>query len=94
MRRGECLASALATTDWLLIASTPLPAPGRPQSYSTGLAEIFYNPPKGLLHVTTAIPRGMLDIIVGIHEGFANLPTSYGAAPLPSPLFLSARAGY
>jgi hypothetical protein len=51
------------------------------QAYSTGLAEIFYNPPKGLLHVTTAIPRGMLDIIINVHEGFANLPKSYGTQP-------------
>lgn len=49
------------------------------QNYTSGIAQIFYNPPKGLLNSTTAIPRGIIDTLIGISEGFGNLPKSYGA---------------
>jgi sterol 3beta-glucosyltransferase len=48
------------------------------QNYTAGIAQIFYNPPKGLLNSTTAIPKGIFDTLIGISEGFGNLPRSYG----------------
>ncbi|KAI5830741.1 hypothetical protein K523DRAFT_17025 [Schizophyllum commune Tattone D] len=34
----------------------------------------------GLVHTTTAIPRGAYKILNHIHEGFANLPSLYGSS--------------
>lgn len=44
-----------------------------------GVAQIFYNPPKGILNTMTAVPQGMLDLIVALHEGFDALPKRMGS---------------
>ncbi|KAL1740842.1 glycosyltransferase family 1 protein [Schizophyllum fasciatum] len=37
------------------------------------------SPMKGIVKTTTAIPQGIYKIVIGTHEGFANLPTLYGS---------------
>ncbi|THH04471.1 hypothetical protein EW145_g5499 [Phellinidium pouzarii] len=48
-------------------------------NYYTGIAQIFYNPVKGVIKTATAIPRGVLDIITSIQEGLHNMPELYGS---------------
>ncbi|WRT69975.1 uncharacterized protein IL334_006966 [Kwoniella shivajii] len=47
--------------------------------YYAGIAQIFYNPPKGIINTTTAIPRGMMKIIDNIYEGMDNIPRMIGS---------------
>ncbi|TDL28120.1 glycosyltransferase family 1 protein [Rickenella mellea] len=47
--------------------------------YYAGIAEIFYQPVKGIIHTTTAIPRGVYKIVASIHEGLHNVPKLYGS---------------
>ncbi|KAF8061758.1 UDP-Glycosyltransferase/glycogen phosphorylase [Lyophyllum atratum] len=47
--------------------------------YYAGIAEIFYSPIKGIIHTTTAIPRGVMDIVASLHEGLYNVPKLYGS---------------
>ncbi|KZT36345.1 UDP-Glycosyltransferase/glycogen phosphorylase [Sistotremastrum suecicum HHB10207 ss-3] len=47
--------------------------------YYAGIAQIFYNPPKGIVNTTTAIPRGIMNIVADIHEGLHNAPKLYGS---------------
>ncbi|KAF5386949.1 hypothetical protein D9615_002027 [Tricholomella constricta] len=47
--------------------------------YYAGIAEIFYSPIKGIIHTTTAIPRGVVDIVASVHEGLYNAPKLYGS---------------
>ncbi|KAJ7765789.1 glycosyltransferase family 1 protein, partial [Mycena metata] len=44
-----------------------------------GIAQIFYSPVKGIMKTTTAIPRGVMDIVTSVHEGFYNTPKLYGS---------------
>ncbi|TFK45549.1 glycosyltransferase family 1 protein [Heliocybe sulcata] len=48
-------------------------------NYYTGIAQIFYSPVKGIVKTATAIPRGIVDIIASVHEGFSNAPKLYGS---------------
>jgi sterol 3beta-glucosyltransferase len=43
-----------------------------------GFAQIFTNPPKGLLNTTMAIPRGFFDSVVNMSEGFGSFIKLYG----------------
>jgi hypothetical protein len=45
----------------------------------SGIAQIFYNPPKGIINTMTSIPQGMLDLVVGLHEGFESVPRLLGS---------------
>ncbi|KAJ1310549.1 hypothetical protein OPQ81_007279 [Rhizoctonia solani] len=47
--------------------------------YYAGIAQIFYSPIKGIINTTTAIPRGVVNIIGGVSEGFHNVPRMYGS---------------
>ncbi|KAJ6606176.1 UDP-Glycosyltransferase/glycogen phosphorylase [Mycena vulgaris] len=47
--------------------------------YYAGIAQIFYSPVKGIIKTTTAIPRGVMDIVTSVHEGFYNTPKLYGS---------------
>ncbi|KAH7911918.1 glycosyltransferase family 1 protein [Hygrophoropsis aurantiaca] len=47
--------------------------------YYAGIAQIFYNPGKGIINTTTAIPKGVMDIVTSIHEGLHNAPKLYGS---------------
>nr|GAT54436.1 glycosyltransferase family 1 protein [Mycena chlorophos] len=47
--------------------------------YYAGIAQIFYSPVKGVIKTTTAIPRGVIDIVVSLHEGIYNMPKLYGS---------------
>ncbi|OCF77518.1 hypothetical protein I204_01506 [Kwoniella mangroviensis CBS 8886] len=47
--------------------------------YYAGIAQIFYNPPKGIINTTTAIPKGMVNIIDNIYEGMDNIPRMIGS---------------
>ncbi|KAF9464545.1 glycosyltransferase family 1 protein [Collybia nuda] len=47
--------------------------------YYAGIAEIFYSPVQGIINTTTAIPRGVVKIVVSVHEGFHNAPKLYGS---------------
>ncbi|KAJ6630253.1 glycosyltransferase family 1 protein [Mycena sp. CBHHK59/15] len=47
--------------------------------YYAGIAQIFYSPVKGIINTTTAIPRGVMDIVTSVHEGFYNVPKLYGS---------------
>ncbi|KAJ3846924.1 glycosyltransferase family 1 protein [Lentinula lateritia] len=47
--------------------------------YYGGIAELFYSPVKGIIHTTTAIPKGVMKIVSSIHEGFHNMPKLYGS---------------
>jgi hypothetical protein len=49
-----------------------------------GIGQIFINPPKGIINTTTAIPRGVHNILVSLHEGFQNLPKAYGSEVRPA----------
>ncbi|KAF8191604.1 glycosyltransferase family 1 protein [Mycena galopus ATCC 62051] len=44
-----------------------------------GIAKIFFSPVEGIIKTTTAIPRGVMDIVTGVHEGFYNTPKLYGS---------------
>ncbi|VDB99463.1 unnamed protein product [Peniophora sp. CBMAI 1063] len=44
-----------------------------------GIAQIFYNPKKGIINTAVAIPKGVMKIVVSIHEGFVNVPALYGS---------------
>ncbi|KAJ7932676.1 glycosyltransferase family 1 protein [Mycena leptocephala] len=44
-----------------------------------GIAQIFYSPVKGIINTTQAIPRGVMDIVASVHEGFYNAPKLYGS---------------
>ncbi|KZV64473.1 glycosyltransferase family 1 protein [Peniophora sp. CONT] len=44
-----------------------------------GIAQIFYNPKKGIINTAVAIPKGVMKIVVSIHEGFVNMPALYGS---------------
>ncbi|KAH8114206.1 glycosyltransferase family 1 protein [Phellopilus nigrolimitatus] len=48
-------------------------------NYYSGIAQIFYKPVKGVIKTTTAIPRGVMNIILSIHEGLHNMPQLYGS---------------
>ena len=37
------------------------------------------NPKKGIINTAVAIPKGVMKIVVSIHEGFVNLPALYGS---------------
>ncbi|KAJ7118977.1 glycosyltransferase family 1 protein [Mycena epipterygia] len=47
--------------------------------YYAGIAQIFYSPVKGIMKTTTAIPRGVMDIVTSVHEGLYNTPKLYGS---------------
>ncbi|WWC91963.1 uncharacterized protein L201_006916 [Kwoniella dendrophila CBS 6074] len=47
--------------------------------YYAGIAQIFYNPPKGIINTTTAIPRGMMNIVDNLYEGMENIPRMIGS---------------
>ncbi|CAE6479214.1 unnamed protein product [Rhizoctonia solani] len=47
--------------------------------YYAGIAQIFYSPIKGIINTTTAIPRGVMNIIGGVSDGFHNAPRIYGS---------------
>ncbi|KAJ3716120.1 glycosyltransferase family 1 protein [Lentinula raphanica] len=47
--------------------------------YYAGIAELFYSPVKGIIHTTTAIPKGVMKIVSSIHEGLHNMPKLYGS---------------
>ncbi|KZT54368.1 glycosyltransferase family 1 protein [Calocera cornea HHB12733] len=47
--------------------------------YYGSIAQIFYSPVKGIINTYTAIPKGIMNIISNVHEGFQNLPTLYGS---------------
>ncbi|CAE6429532.1 unnamed protein product [Rhizoctonia solani] len=47
--------------------------------YYAGIAQIFYSPIKGIINTTTAIPRGVMNIIGSVSEGFHNVPRIYGS---------------
>ncbi|WVR09693.1 hypothetical protein IAU60_006768 [Kwoniella sp. DSM 27419] len=49
-------------------------------NYYAGIAQIFYNPPKGIVNTATAIPRGMMNIIDNISEGMDNIPRLIGSS--------------
>ncbi|KAJ4479996.1 glycosyltransferase family 1 protein [Lentinula aciculospora] len=38
-----------------------------------------HSPVKGIVHTTTAIPKGMMKIIISIHQGLHNMPKLYGS---------------
>ncbi|ORY31586.1 glycosyltransferase family 1 protein [Naematelia encephala] len=44
-----------------------------------GIAQIFYDTPKGIVNTATAIPQGMADLIIGVHEGFESIPRQLGS---------------
>ncbi|WVQ83693.1 hypothetical protein IAT38_005837 [Cryptococcus sp. DSM 104549] len=48
-------------------------------NYYAGIAQIFYNPPKGIINTATAIPRGMMNIINSVSEGMDNIPRLIGS---------------
>ncbi|KAG9038416.1 hypothetical protein FRB95_001273 [Tulasnella sp. JGI-2019a] len=48
-------------------------------NYYTGIAQIFTNPAKGVINTATAIPRGVIDIVGSVQEGFQNAPKLYGS---------------
>ncbi|EPQ50594.1 UDP-Glycosyltransferase/glycogen phosphorylase [Gloeophyllum trabeum ATCC 11539] len=48
-------------------------------NYYTGIAKIFYSPVNGVIKTTTAIPKGIADILFSVQEGFSNLPKLYGS---------------
>ncbi|EIW85621.1 glycosyltransferase family 1 protein [Coniophora puteana RWD-64-598 SS2] len=48
-------------------------------NWYTGIAQIFYQPTKGIVKTTKAIPAGVMDIILSIHEGLHNAPKLYGS---------------
>ncbi|KAG8889576.1 hypothetical protein FRB99_003972, partial [Tulasnella sp. 403] len=43
------------------------------------IAQIFYNPSKGIVNTMTAIPRGCAKIVGSVYEGFHNMPKLYGS---------------
>ncbi|KII89415.1 glycosyltransferase family 1 protein [Plicaturopsis crispa FD-325 SS-3] len=47
--------------------------------YYAGIAQIFYSPVKGIIKTTTAIPKGVMEIVISIHDGFRNVPKLYGS---------------
>ncbi|KAJ7221581.1 glycosyltransferase family 1 protein [Mycena pura] len=47
--------------------------------YYASIAQIFYSPIKGVIKTTTAIPRGVMDIVASVHEGIYNVPKLYGS---------------
>ncbi|KAF8894838.1 glycosyltransferase family 1 protein [Infundibulicybe gibba] len=47
--------------------------------YYAGIAQIFYSPIEGIINTTTAIPKGVMDIVSSVHEGFYNAPKLYGS---------------
>ncbi|KAK7035899.1 sterol 3-beta-glucosyltransferase UGT80A2 [Favolaschia claudopus] len=44
-----------------------------------GIAQIFYKPVQGIINTTTAIPRGVMDIVSSLQEGLYNTPKLYGS---------------
>ncbi|KAG7453100.1 uncharacterized protein BT62DRAFT_46609 [Guyanagaster necrorhizus] len=44
-----------------------------------GIAKIFHSPVSGIIQSTTALPHGMIKIVVNIHHGFQNAPRLYGS---------------
>ncbi|KAG6918563.1 hypothetical protein DXG01_013362 [Tephrocybe rancida] len=48
-------------------------------NYYASITEIFQSPVKGIIHTTTAIPQGVVDIITSVHEGLYNAPKLYGS---------------
>ncbi|KAJ7272823.1 UDP-Glycosyltransferase/glycogen phosphorylase [Mycena rebaudengoi] len=44
-----------------------------------GIAQIFYSPVQGIINTTTAIPRGVMEIVSLTHEGLYNAPKLYGS---------------
>ncbi|KAK4687648.1 hypothetical protein P7C73_g2470, partial [Tremellales sp. Uapishka_1] len=49
-------------------------------NYYAGIAQIFYNPPKGIINTATAIPKGLMNIVMSVHEGMANIPQLMGSS--------------
>ncbi|QRW26844.1 glycosyltransferase family 1 protein [Rhizoctonia solani] len=47
--------------------------------YYAGIAQIFYSPIKGIINTTTAIPKGIMNIIGSVSDGFHNVPRIYGS---------------
>lgn len=47
--------------------------------YYGSIAQIFYSPVKGIINTTTAIPRGVIEIVGALQEGFHSLPKMYGS---------------
>ncbi|KAK8853459.1 hypothetical protein IAR55_004166 [Kwoniella newhampshirensis] len=54
-------------------------------NYYSGIAQIFYNPPKGIINTATAIPRGMMNIVNSISEGMDNIPRLIGSSTRARP---------
>ncbi|WVN90029.1 uncharacterized protein L203_105261 [Cryptococcus depauperatus CBS 7841] len=52
-------------------------------NYYSGIAQIFYNPPKGVINTAIAIPKGMMNIITSISEGMDNIPNLIGSTSRP-----------
>ncbi|WWC72266.1 uncharacterized protein I206_106228 [Kwoniella pini CBS 10737] len=52
---------------------------GTVTGYYSGIAQIFYNPPKGIINTTTAIPRGLMNIVDNVYEGMGNIPRMIGS---------------
>ena len=44
-----------------------------------GIAQLFYNPPKGIVNTVTSVPQGIAGIILDVHEGFDNIPRVLGS---------------
>lgn len=44
-----------------------------------GIAQLFYNPPKGIVNTVTSVPQGIAGIILDVHEGFDSIPRQIGS---------------
>ncbi|WVF67372.1 hypothetical protein IAT40_002127 [Kwoniella sp. CBS 6097] len=53
---------------------------GTVTGYYAGIAQIFYDPPKGIINTATAIPKGMMNIIDHVSEGMDNIPKLIGSS--------------
>ena len=52
-------------------------------NYYGSIAQIFYKPSQGISNHATAIPQGLADVIIGMHEGFAAIPKQIGSEIRP-----------
>ncbi|WVQ94968.1 hypothetical protein IAU59_002059 [Kwoniella sp. CBS 9459] len=53
---------------------------GTVTGYYAGIAQIFYDPPKGIINTATAIPKGMMNIINHVSQGMDNIPKLIGSS--------------
>ncbi|OCF44536.1 hypothetical protein I317_01608 [Kwoniella heveanensis CBS 569] len=53
---------------------------GTVTGYYAGIAQIFYDPPKGIINTATAIPKGIMNIINHVSEGMDNIPKLIGSS--------------